>query len=186
MLDAFRQTLRDLLSAARTPEARREVLDEMKSTLVQTKVGVADLHGAAELTRKRLAHERHELETVQRRKQLALGINDAETVTVAERFERVHLERVAVYERKLEVQLEEMALAERELEAMTAELKRAVKSGGIMPPGPQAQANAEVEDAVHGERLREDIDGLARAHRQASRNAAADEMLDALKRRMGK
>lgn len=186
MLDAFRQTLRDLLSAARTPEARREVLDEMKSTLVQTKVGVADLQSATELTRKRLAHERRELETVQRRKQLALGISDLETVTVAERFEKIHLERVGIYERKLDVQQAEIALAERELEEMTAELKRAVKAGGIVPPGPEAQGRAEVEETLQGERLRQDIDGLARTRRQAARSAEADEMLDALKRRMGK
>lgn len=185
MFESLRQTLRDLIDNATPPEERRAVYARMKDTLVQYRVGIEDMRGAAELTRKRLAHERRELETVRRRKELAVGIQDAETVRIAEHYESQHAEKVEVLERKLEAQQAEVALAEREAQTMTAELKAAMAGAGTLGgPGPAA-ASVDAEDVLRDD-LRSDIDGLARAQRRAAADTDAEARLEALKRRMGK
>ena len=171
----------------------------MKETLVQARLGVEDLRQGVAQTRSRLAAERRELETVQRRKGLADGIGDRETVGVAERFERHHLERVEVLERKLVAQEGELAVVEREVAEMTDELRRAM--AGIAPGagaagtvrgeggGGAAAAAAAGDDPLAGDEsaaTREAIDALARERRRAERDAAAEERLAALKRKMGK
>lgn len=192
MFEEVRRAFREVLQG--TPpsgDARRSVLAQMRETLVQARMGVDDLKKGVEQTQQRLTVERRELETIQRRKTLAAGINDRETVAVAERFEKQHVERITVLERKLETQLAELALVEREVEEMTAELKLAAKGGvpGVAPGAtdPSAAARAEVDDITdEAADLRNEIDGLARAQRRAAAEADADERLAALKRRMGK
>src|SRR5688572_17200277 len=98
----------------------------MKNTLVQATLGLDDLRGGLSLTRRKLEVEQRELATVRRRKELALGIQDAETVTIAERFERQHEQRVVVLEEKIAVQTRELDLAEREIEEMKAEIRKAM------------------------------------------------------------
>src|SRR5687768_16570149 len=123
MFERLRQSLNDLRAAGGArPEERRRMASQMKESLVLARVALDDLRKGADQTRARLAQERRELETVLRRKSLAAGISDAQTVQVAERLERQHAERVAVLERKLEVQESELSLAEREVQEMTAEL----------------------------------------------------------------
>jgi hypothetical protein len=188
MFESLRQSLRDLIESATPPEERRAVFARMKDTLVQYRVGIEDMRSASELTRKRLAHEKRELETIRRRKALAAGIEDAETVRIAEQYEAQHAERVAVLERKLEAQQDEVALAEREVQVMTAELKSAMAGAGSLgTPGvaSAASAAAAAEDPLRDD-LRADIDGLARAQRRAAADSDADAKLEALKRRMGK
>src|SRR4029450_10366672 len=88
MFEDVRRAFRDLLHG--TPpsgDARRSILAQMRETLVQARMGPDDLRKGVEETRARLARERSELETVRRRRQLAEGIKDAETVAVAERYE---------------------------------------------------------------------------------------------------
>ena len=186
MFESLRQTLRDLIESATPPEERRAVLARMKDTLVQYRVGIEDMRSAAELTRKRLAHERKELETIRRRKALAAGIEDAETVRIAEQYENQHAERVAVLERKLEAQQEEVALAEREVQTMTAELKAAAAGAGTLGGAASAAtASPTAEDPLRDD-LRADLDGMARAQRRAAADSEAEAKLEALKRRMGK
>src|SRR5215208_5381192 len=98
MFEKLRQSLDDLLARATKPEDRRAVLTQMKDALVHARVGLDGVRDAVRETRKRLDAERRELETVTRRKGLAQNINDAETVALAERFERQHAERVNVLE----------------------------------------------------------------------------------------
>src|ERR1039458_5926064 len=59
------------------------------------------------------------------RKSLAEGINDAETVALAVKYEQQHGDHVAVLERKLEAQEAEAQLAEGELAEMMSQLKSA-------------------------------------------------------------
>jgi hypothetical protein len=155
----------------------------MKSTLVQVKVGVDDLRDALAQSRRKLEVEQRELSTVRRRKELALGIHDSDTVSVAERFERQHEERARVLEEKIIVQERELALAERELGDMKAEL-RAAMAGAPATPG------VEPEDPLGEEgenpRAREELDALARARARAERDADAERRLEELKRKMGK
>ena len=184
MFETLRQTLRDALQRATRPQDRREVLAEMKATLVQARVGVADLRAGADRTRARLDAERAELDTVRRRRELAQRIDDRETVAVAERFERQHAERVELLARKMEVEARDLALAEAEVAEMVAEFKSAA-AGAPVPGAPAAGAAAVADDPLD-DPLRDSLDALDRNRARAKREAAADDQLAALKRRMGR
>jgi hypothetical protein len=189
MFESFRQSLRDLMDRATPPEERRAGLARMKQTLVTARMGLDDLRGGVQVTRKRLETEQRELETMRRRKGLAAGINDAETVALAEKYEAHHAERVAVLARKLEAQEAELAIADRDVAEMTAELKNAVAGvGGGPSAGAFASDAAAAADAVvnEGAGVAEEIDALGRAARRSARDADAEARLAELKRRMGK
>lgn len=193
MFDTLRQALEDYLNARTPPAERRHLLAGMKETLVRARMGIDDLRGGVELTRSRLVAERRELETVQRRKTLAQGIGDAETVAVAERYERQHADRVDVLVRKLEVQERELAITEHEVSDMTAELKRAVgsPSGESVGQGPSAagggvEADPRTSGTPDADNLAGDLDALARQRQRAARDAGAEARLAEMKRRMGK
>jgi hypothetical protein len=187
MFDSFRQSLRDLMDRATPPEERRAGLARMKQTLVTARMGLDDLRGGVQVTRKRLEGEQRELETMRRRKGLAAAINDAETLGLAEKYEAHHAERVAVLARKLEAQEAELAIAERDVAEMTAELRNA--AAGIGGPTGSASAAAAAEaDAVVNDHagVAEEIDALGRAAKRSARDADAEARLAELKRRMGK
>lgn len=197
MFEHIREALKDLWHGSRTPEERRAVVAQMRETLVRARLGLEDLQQGISQTRVRLAEQRKELETVQRRKQLAQNISDAETVTVAERFEAQHQERVSVMERKLAAQEEELRLVEREVQEMTVEFKAA--NAGVDPSrvsGPthaqrdaaNEQAAREEVDAALGARdgVSEELDALRRRQEREERAARADDLLAELKRRMGR
>lgn len=186
MFDHFRQSLRDLMDRSTPPEERRAGLAQMKQTLVQARMGLDDLRGGIETTRQRLAAEQRELETVRRRKGLAAGINDVETVALAEKYEALHAERTAVLERKLSAQESELALMEREVAEMTSALKGALSGASAGTPIHGTDA-AELDAMLDGgARVREEIDALGRASNRSARDAEADRLLAELKRRMGK
>src|SRR3569832_639700 len=133
MFEHFRQSLRDLMDRSTPPEDRRAGLAQMKQTLIQARMGLDDLRGGIEQARQRLAAEQRELETVRRRKGLAAGINDLETVQLAENYEVLHAERTDVLTRKLAVQESELAMVEREVAEMTTVLKLAMSGAGAAP-----------------------------------------------------
>jgi hypothetical protein len=184
MFDNFRESLRDLMDRSTTPEARRAGLAQMKQTLVQARMGLDDLRGGIEQTRQRLAAEQRELETVRRRKGLAAGINDQETVQLAEKYEVLHAERTDVLSRKLAVQESELAMVEREVAEMTAALKSAMSGAGTTP----LQADTSELDSMldGGAEVAQEIDALGRASARSAREAEAERRLAELKRRMGK
>lgn len=190
MFDSFRQTLRDLMDRATPPEERRAGLARMKQTLVTARLGLDDLRASAAATRQRLEAERRELETVRRRKGLAAGINDAETVALAEKYESHHSERVDVYVRKLEAQQAELAIAEREVAEMAAELKGAML-GSATPAsslGAEDRAATAAADEAAGDHsgVAAELDAMGRARARTERDADAERRLAELKRRMGK
>ena len=88
MFESLKQTIQDLVGGRVAPADRRAVIAEMKRALAITKLGVEDLAASAEVTRERLKHEREQLATATRRRTLAEGINDAETVALAAKFEQ--------------------------------------------------------------------------------------------------
>ncbi|MCL4214180.1 MAG: hypothetical protein KJZ74_09705 [Gemmatimonadales bacterium] len=186
MFESLRATLADLLGGRVAPAERRVVIAEMKRALVQAKLGVEDLRDGLEVTRRRLAEERESLATATRRRTLAEGINDAETVGVAAKYEAQHAERVAVLERKLEAQEAECGLAERDYDEMVKQLKQAsVGAGSGLSEGSRGPTDTELglpDDAP----LRGELDGLARRQQRAEREAGADAKLEELKRRMGR
>ena len=199
MFDRFRRALEDALNGDRSPAGRRAAVAQMKETLALARVGLDDLRTGVRQARARLVAERRELETVQRRKGLAAGIGDRETVEVAERFERQLGERVAVLERKVAAQESELALAEADVQTMGRELRAAM--AGVPPAGSgtrrtgasgasagsdAAGGAGEADPLAEDGAAAEEIDALGRRHRRAAREATAEERLAELKRRMGK
>ena len=188
MFDSFRNSIRDLMDRATPPEARRAGLARMKQTLVTARLGLDDLRAGVEITRQRLEKEKGELETMRRRKGQAAGINDAETLALAEKYGAHHGERAAVLARKLEAQAAELTIAERDVAEMTAELKGAMAGiPGASRSGSLDAANAEVDDITR-ERgdVASEIDALGRASARSARESEAEARLAELKRRMGK
>ncbi|MHB1862758.1 MAG: hypothetical protein ACYCVL_07280 [Gemmatimonadaceae bacterium] len=172
------------MSRATKPEERRDALARMKDSLVQARLGVEDLRAGVVKARAQAEAERRELETVRRRKALAEGIHDQETVDLAAKYEGHHAERLEVLERKVEVQERELGLAERELDEMNAEFKR--HAIGAVPPASTAGAAGDPLADDTGESAREAIDALGRERARADRDEEAERRLEALKRRMGK
>lgn len=175
MFERLRQSLRDAMNRASSPEEGRAVLAMMRDALVEARMGVSRLRDALHDTRALLERERAELATVRRRGQLAATIDDAETVSVAARFERRHTERIAVLERKAAAQEAELVLAEGELGEMNGQFRSMQAAGGpsVSPP-PSAE-----------EDVGPDPDSLRREMDRAAREAAAERQLSELKRRMG-
>lgn len=172
-----------MLERATKPEDRRAIVVRMKGTLVQARLGVDDLRDGLAKTRRKLEVEQRELLTVRRRKELATGIQDAETVSVAERFERQHEARARILEEKVIIQTRELELAERELEEMKGELRKAMTG---VPPSP---GGAELDDPLadaEDMKARDELDALARQRARTERDDDAARRLEELKRRMGK
>lgn len=184
MFETLRQSLNDLMAGATKPEERRAALARMKDSLAQARLGGEDLRAGVAKVRAQAEAERRELETVRRRKGLAEGIHDQETVDLAAKYEAHHAERLEVLERKVEVQERELGLAERELDEMNAEFKR--HAIGAVPPASAGGAVRDPLDEETGESAREAIDALGRARDRAARDEEAERRLEALKRRMGK
>jgi len=184
VFDEIRQAFRELLHGNVPPGGRHELLRVMKDTLVRARLSLEDLRASLEVTRRRLQTERVELETVRRRKGLAQGIGDAETVTIADRFEVQLLERLVVFEKKEGAQASELELVEREVEEMTQQFREASAGvGSGLRPGP-VQSASESDDGH--ENLERELDSIGRAQRRAAAEAEAEARLADLKRRMGK
>jgi len=186
LFEQLRRTLDELLERATKPEDRRAVISRMKNTLVQATMGLDEVRQALEMTKRKLSVEEKELVTVKRRKELAVGINDAETVTIAERYEKQHEERVRLHQEKLVVQTRELELAEREVSDMKAEIRAAMAGGGV-PGGPLSSSPDEDPlDDKDASAARDELDALARERARTDRAAEVDKRLEELKRKMGK
>ena len=187
VFESLKATLHDLLNGRVAPADRRTAIYQMKSALVSAKLGVEDLREGVESTRRKLATEREQLATVQRRRALAEGINDAETIALAVKYEQQYGEHVAVLERKLEAQEAEAALAERELGEMMSQLKAANAGVGSNTGGPAA--SREISDGELGlpddSKLHAELDNLARSNKRSAADADAEAKLAELKKRMG-
>jgi len=186
VFEDVRQAFHDLLHGNVPPGGRRELLAVMKETIVQARLALDDLRDSVEVTRKRVAQERRELETIRRRRGLAQGVGDAETVAVAGRFEAQHSERLAVLEQKLAVQESELSLVEREVAEMKEQYKAA--AAGVGSGLRDGRADPTAIDPLDDGRsvLEQQLGDLDRAARRADANAAAEAHLAELKRRMGK
>ena len=184
LFDELRTSIDDLLNGRVAPGDRAEQVRQMKQALMYAKIGVEDLRAGVSQTLLKLENERRELVTVQRRKELAAGISDAETVAIAEKFEAQHTERIGVLEAKLSAQEAEVTLAERDLAEMTVQLKAAAKGVGDRPV-PRGPTDAELglpDDAP----LAGELNELRRATERAANERTADERLAELKKKMGK
>jgi hypothetical protein len=185
MFDNLRSSFDDLLARATKPEERRAVAARMKDTLVQARVGLDEMRNGLEKARQRLVLEEKQLETVTRRKQLAEGIHDRETVEIAAKYEEMHTERVAILRQKVVAQEAEMAMAERDVAQMTAEL-RAVMNGTDPRAAAPAIDTSDLDPGADAAKLSDEINSLGRARARAERESDADRRLEELKRKMGK
>lgn len=184
MFEDIKDAFRDLLSGRVAPEHRRALLHAMKDSLVHARLALDDLRDGVATTRRRLQHEQGELATVERRRSLAEGIHDDETVLIASRFVAQHTARIAALEKKLEGEEAELAIVEHEVAEMGEQLKSANAGvGGGMRGASAPPASDGVAD--HGA-LEQEIDAVGRAQRRASMDADADARLAELKRKMGK
>jgi len=183
VFDSFRKSLEDLMNRATPPEERRTIVARMRDTLILAKASLNDLRDGLAKTRRQLEIEERELATVRRRKGLANGINDRETVEIATRFEETHAKRVEIVRQKLSAQEAELAMAEREVETMSAELKAAAAGTGAgAPSAPSIDPGVDPDSADAD--LREEIDSLRRSRDRSAREADAERRLEELKRRM--
>lgn len=171
------------MNRATPPEERRTIVARMRDTLVQAKASLNGLRDGLARTRRQLEAEERELATVRRRRDLANGIGDRETVEIAKRYEETHAKRVEIVRQKLSAQEAELAMAEREVETMTAELKAAaIGTGSAAPTGPSIDPGVDPDSAdadMHAE-----IDALRRTRERSAREADAERRLEELKRRM--
>jgi hypothetical protein len=188
VFESLKSAIADLLHGRVAPSDRRAAIHQMKQALVSAKLGVEDLREGVEVTRRKLNTESEQLATVRRRKALAEGINDAETIALAVKYEQQHGEHVAVLQRKLEAQEAEAELAERELTEMMTQLK-AANAGVGSQTAPAGGAPSGISDEELGlpndSKLHAELDNLARANRRNAADADAEAKLAELKKRMG-
>ena len=122
-------------------------------------------------TLRRLKEEREQVAICERRARLAHDIGDAETARVASEYARRHLERAGVLERKAAALEAERELCRRDLD----EMERALQASRA------ASAHRTVDDLD-----RDPAEDAFRTLEQTSRDRAAAERLEELKRRMGR
>jgi len=188
MFKRLRDALERALAAATPPPDLGAIASQMRDAVVEQKVGVRTMQDDLARVRTLLAMQQAELATATRRRDLALSIQDSETVEIAERFITRIQERVVVLEKKVAAQADELALAERDLVEMTSQLADAAKKH----PGLQSERSADAAWQELGQagmdRSDTDLEHdllRGRMERQA-REAAADAKLDELKKRMGR
>src|ERR1041385_3268416 len=157
-----------MMSRATKPEDRREIAHRMRETLVQAKVGLSEMRDALDKARQRLAHEERELATMGRRKQLAEGINDAETAKLAADHEAKHSQRVELLRKKIQVQEDEIRIAETDVDAMSREMRAAASAAGAYA---SSVPTSVMPDSDEGDApLAAEIDALGRASARAQRS----------------
>jgi hypothetical protein len=161
------------------------VSKQLRAAVVEMKAAVSKMRDDLQLTERQLELERRSRDDAERRGRLAGTIGDRETVDVADRFVSKHAERAAMLEQKLSAQRTELSLAERELEDMTVQLKDAERERAGRGGNEAAWRTME---SAGGVRPETDLaDELLRGRMdRAAHEAAADEQLRELKKKMGK
>lgn len=188
MFEKLRDALERALAAATPPPDLGEIASRMREAVIEQKALVRGLHAELARAEELLTHQKAELATAERRRALAEGIKDEETVAVAQKFIAKIGERVAVLEKKVIVQRDEIALAEKELAEMTAQLQEAARHN----PGLASERSAEAAWRDLGragmDRPDTDLEGelLKGRMERAAREAQADAKLDELKKKMGR
>jgi hypothetical protein len=188
LFERLRDAFRAALDAATPPSDLRDLARQMREAVIEAKVAVQEMREALGRTQGELMLERQRLADAERRGRLATEIQDQETVAVAERFAVKHRERAQVLERKLAAQQEEVALAERDLVEMQGQLKSAEKDRATMEGERSTERAWREVQSAGGTRPGMDLqDELLKSQMdRAAREAAAQEQLEALKKKMRK
>lgn len=184
----LREALDAALASATPPEDLYDLAGRMRGALLEARSGLGAMRDAVEKTDRELALARREIETAERRRELAARISDSETVTVADAYIARHRERAVVLERKAVAQREEIALAERDVAEMMGQLEEVTKRRGTIDADrSSAEAWASLGRAgVDRPELDAEQEALKARMDRAAREADADAKLEELKKRMGK
>ena len=188
MFQRLRDALERALAAATPPPDLGAIASQMREAVVEQKAAVRLMREDLDKADQLLTAERAQQDTAQRRRDLALGIQDTETVSVADKFIQRHQERVAILVKKVDAQREELSLAERDLAEMTTQLQDAARRNPSLTS--ERSADAAWNELGRGgmDRPETDLESelLKGRMERAAREAAADAKLDELKRRMGR
>lgn len=188
MFKRLRDALEAALAAATPPPDLYDLAGQMREALIEARAGLGQMRDALAASEREQQALAREIETAERRRALAAGIEDAETVEVAERYLARHRERAAVLEKKVAAQREEIALAERDAGEMAAQLEEVTKRRGNIQGERSAQAawSALGQAGVDRPELDAEQEALKVKMDRAAREADADAKLEELKRRMGR
>ena len=182
------EDLRDALDAFIKSGSSGDSNRLMKEAVVEAKVSLDKMREGVERTEQKLDRERRHLADAERRGQLAAGIGDQETVDIANEYAAKHRERVDILERKLTAQREEVVLTERELGEMKEQLQAARRGIGSDASDDQRDLNEawrEIDRLVEEAGTQSDAP-LRREIDRAAREAAVNEQLEQLKKKMGR
>jgi hypothetical protein len=189
MFRKLRDALERALESATPPADLGAIASQMREAVIEQKAAVRLLQETLAKDEALLIVVREELTIAERRRGQAEAIGDTETVGIADKYVGRQRDRVAILERKVTVQREELAMAEGDLQDMTTQLAEAAKRR------PAGEGERSANDAWNslgeagmdrpglgvddGEVLRGQMD------RQA-REAAAQAMLEEMKKKMGR
>jgi hypothetical protein len=189
MFKRLREALERALEAATPPPDLGQIASQMRDAVVEQKAGVRLMREELAKAEEQLAAEQGQLVIAQRRRDLASGINDAETVGVAEKFIARHQERTAMLEKKVVAQREELALAERDLAEMMTQLQEASRRNpalGDKGSSTEAAWNSLGEAGMDRPELDLEHELLKTRAQRAAREAEADARLDEMKKKLGR
>jgi len=215
MLNEFRRIFRRSVEAFRSelnamePEDQvAELLMAMRRELVAARAALPEYEAELSRSRSELARERDALAQCERRGALAARIDDHETVRIAEEFATRHRTRIGVLEQKVAASGAELVLRRDEADemrrryqeadvnrfALLAQLRRSAAKEGMRAAGdPGAGPSADfsrmeerVERGAHYADALEELDEPDAAASGPTREAAVEERLRELKRRMGR
>src|SRR5258708_17319264 len=188
MFEKLREALERALAAATPPPDLGEIAGRMGEAGIEQKALVRGLKAEVAKAEELLTHQKSELATAERRRALAEGIKDEETVAVAQKFIVKIGERVAVLEKKVVVQRYEFALADKELAEMTAQLEEAARHNPKLTSERSAEAAWQGLGRAGMDRPETDLEGelLKGRMERAAREAQADARLEELKKKMGR
>ena len=186
MFEGLRSRIEQFLAEHTAPADARASAAMLQQAVIEAKASLSQMKDGIVTTERELALERKQLEDAERRGRMATEIADQETVELAGRYATRHRERALILERKLVVQREELVLAERDVAEWTAQL-RAAKQGlgsGAASAGAawrdlESAGGTRPETDMAGDLLKSNLD-------RAAHEAAAEEQLAHLKRKLGK
>jgi hypothetical protein len=186
VFEGLRSRIEQFLAEHTAPADARASAAMLQQAVIEAKVSIAQMKDGITATERELGLEQKQLEDAERRGRMATDIADQETVDLAARYTARHRERALILERKLVVQREELVLAERDIGEWMAQL-RAAKQGLSAGAASSGAAWRDIESAggtrpetdMGGDLLRSNLD-------RAAHEAAAEEQLAHLKRKLGK
>ena len=182
MFERLRDAIDAFLDAA-TPQDPHDITRKMHAAVVETRAALIGLREDLAESQRKLAREKQRLADAERRGTMARDIDDVETAELADQYSAKHRDRAAVLEEKVLAQQHEIELAEREFEEMKVQLRAAKDQRGVASERVD-EAWRNLESAGGGDSLADDA--LRAQLTRSQREAAAEDKLEELKKKMGR